>query len=378
MGGLLLLCFSTFAQDTSRLRISLLTCAQGNQLYSTFGHSALRVIDSNAVTDNVYNYGTFNFYEKDFYIKFVKGKLKYYVDVEGFQDFQYGYILDNRPITEQLLNLSPQAKIEIRQALNENLKEENKYYLYNFFLDNCTTRLRDLLLKYQQPLPSLPPVMPTNSTFRDAVHQSHDSSHSPWLKLGMDIMLGVHADDVMTTEQQQFLPINLQKALAETKQNNLVLSTQNLFYVEPQKKSSFIFTPFVCFLSIFLLFIILQTIKSNFSINILVAMDSFLFFTVGILGTVLAILWAITDHVTLQNNYNLLWAWPTHIVLAFCVKSTSKRATTYRLLAAIFLILLLACWLFLAQQFNNALLPIIILLIWRLLSFSTLPTKQNG
>src|SRR5882762_7217179 len=106
----LLIINSAKAQDSSRIQISLLTCTPGEELYSTFGHSALRVIDSNSVTDIVYNYGTFNFDDKNFYIKFIRGKLLYYVDTENFRDFKEAYQLDNRGITEQVLNFTAQEK----------------------------------------------------------------------------------------------------------------------------------------------------------------------------------------------------------------------------------------------------------------------------
>src|SRR6187549_1925400 len=83
-------------RDTSRLRISLLTCTPGEELYSTFGHSAYRVIDSNSVTDMVYNYGTFNFDDDGFYLKFTRGKLLYYVSIENFRDFKDLYQSTNR------------------------------------------------------------------------------------------------------------------------------------------------------------------------------------------------------------------------------------------------------------------------------------------
>src|SRR5450631_3558547 len=107
----------TFAQDSSRLRISLLTCTSGEELYSTFGHSAYRVIDSNSVTDIVYNYGTFNFDDEGFYLKFIRGKLLYYVSVENFPEFKFAYQSTNRGMTEQVLHLSAAEKSSIQHFL---------------------------------------------------------------------------------------------------------------------------------------------------------------------------------------------------------------------------------------------------------------------
>ena len=110
---------TSFAQDTSRLRISLLTCTPGDELYSTFGHSAFRVVDSNSVTDIVYNYGTFNFDDDGFLLKFTRGKLLYYLSTEYFTDFKELYQQTNRGITEQVLNLSAAEKINIKKFLTQ-------------------------------------------------------------------------------------------------------------------------------------------------------------------------------------------------------------------------------------------------------------------
>ena len=146
------LIFNSYAQDSSHLRISLLTCSPGEELYSTFGHSAFRVTDSSkAIEDEwrdvVYNYGTFNFDDDCFYLKFLRGKLLYYVSTERFPDFKNLYQSTNRGMNEQVLNLNETEKITLQHFLNENIKEENKYYKYDFFFDNCTTRLRDILKK---------------------------------------------------------------------------------------------------------------------------------------------------------------------------------------------------------------------------------------
>ena len=366
---------SAAAQDSSRIKISLLTCTPGEELYSTFGHSALRVIDSNSVTDHVYNFGTFNFDDAGFYLKFVRGHLRYYVNVEEFQDFKFGYIAENRGITEQDLNFTAAEKIIIHRALIENKKEENKFYMYDFFFDNCTTRLRDILVKYHQPKPLLPAVMPTTYTFRNAIHQYLDGNNMLWSKFGIDILLGAPTDAVMTISQQQFLPENLMKAVDSTKNTELVSSSKNLYVLgESNTKKSF-FTPLVLFASVLLVFVLLSLFKNTITQNILKLLDSFLFFSVGLLGLLLVFMWVGTAHIMTKNNYNLLWAWPMHIVYAFFIHKSSRGVKTYSMLLCIFLVLLLCSWFFLAQKMNNALLPLIVLMIWR--AASSIQTKQK-
>jgi len=353
------------AQDSSRIRISLLTCTPGEELYATFGHSAIRIIDSNSVTDHVYNFGTFNFDDAGFYLKFTRGQLKYYVNVEQFGDFNYSYIAENRGITEQVLNFTAAEKITIHRALIENIKEENKFYMYDFFYDNCTTRLRDIIVKYHHPSPVLPAVMPTTYTFRNAIHQYLDNNHKYWSKFGIDVLLGAPTDAVMTNAQQQFLPENLMKALDSTKNTDIVSSSKNLYVLGETNSKPSLFTPLVLFSSLLLSFILLSFLKTNVAQNILRKLDAFLFFAIGLLGVVLVFMWVGTNHIMTKNNYNLLWAWPMHIVYAFVIYKNSKRVKAYSMLVTVFLILLLCCWFFVAQKMNNALLPLIVLMIWR-------------
>ena len=142
-----LLAMQATAQDSSQYRISLLTCTPGEELYSTFGHSAVRVLDTGSGTDLVYNYGTFNFDEPGFYMKFIRGKLLYYLSVSDFGSFRNEYRESNRGITEQVLNLDQEQEKEIISLLENNMLPQNRAYKYDFLYDNCTTRLRDLVEK---------------------------------------------------------------------------------------------------------------------------------------------------------------------------------------------------------------------------------------
>lgn len=355
---------STQAQDSSRLRISLLTCTPGEELYSTFGHSAYRVIDSNSVTDIVYNYGTFNFDDDGFYLKFVQGKLLYYVSTEQFSDFKYLYQSTNRGITEQVLDLSAVEKINIRHFLNENLKEENRYYKYDFFLDNCTTRLRDILKKNKNSSFTQKPVMPVGSRFRQAIHQYLDNNHKDWSKLGIDILLGQPCDVVMTAEQMQFLPDNLMKSL-DSSNHPMVLSKQNLYPITDENSKRSIFTPFVVFSLLLICIVLMGFVKTKFARAFLQGFDGLLFFLTGALGIILIFMWVGTDHSMTKNNFNLIWAWPTHSIMAFFANSKKGWVKKYFKFTAVALMAVLISWVFLPQQMNNGLLPIVLLLIYR-------------
>ncbi|MBI3882991.1 MAG: DUF4105 domain-containing protein [Sphingobacteriales bacterium] len=364
----LLLCqqFSK-AQDSSHIRISLLTCTPGDELYSTFGHSAIRITDSNSVQDIVFNYGTFNFDDEHFYLKFIRGKLLYSLSAERFDDFKALYQETNRGITEQVLNLSAEEKLNIYHALLENIKEENRYYKYDFFLDNCTTRLRDIIVKYKMPHPELKAVMPETTRFRQAIHQYLDKNNKDWSKFGIDILLGAPTDAVMTIPQQQFLPDNLMKALdASNKNSSLVSSETNLYPINVAEatKASF-FSPNLIFYSLLIIIVVLSFSPSKSTQNFLVRFDGFFFFLTGLLGIILILMWTATDHAMCKNNYNLLWALPSHTIIAFVVNSQKSWVKKYFLFTAIVLGILLIAWFFLPQQLNNAFIPIVLLLIYR-------------
>lgn len=350
------------SQDSSHLRISLLTCAPGDELYSIFGHSALRVTDSISMTDVVFNYGTFNFSEEDFYIKFMRGKLLYYLSVEDFFSFRMAYATEGRSIREQVLDFSPVEKIRLREKLIDNLREDKKYYLYDFFLDNCTTRVRDLIEEGKQPRPFLPAVMPEQTTFRNAIHQYLDKGDKSWSKLGIDILLGARTDNVMTRPQQQFLPDNLMSAV-DSCQNSRLIQSVELFPSPPLPTGSGIFTPILFFSLLLLLMLVICRAPSP-KINYMAAgLDNFIFFMTGMLGVILILMWVGTDHKMTKDNYNLLWAWPLHAA-AVLLKPHATWVKRYFLLYGIFLCLLLAVWFFLPQKMNNDLLPFIALLIY--------------
>lgn len=352
------------AQDSSHIRVSLLTCTPGDELYSTFGHSAIRIVDSSSVSDIVYNYGTFNFDDDGFYIKFARGKLLYYVSAEYFRDFRYQYEATNRGITEQVLDLSPAEKIKVQEFLNNNLKEENKYYKYDFFFDNCTTRLRDIIKKNHDSSFTVKPVMKPGTTFRNAIHQYLNKNEKEWSKLSIDLLLGKPCDGVMTAEQMQFLPDNLMISL-DSASHHIISSHQALYPVNTANTKGSLFTPLNVFILLLVLITALGFVKNKFAKGFLQGFDGLFFFVTGLLGIILILMWTATDHSMTKQNFNLLWAWPTHVIAAFFVNSKKVWVKKYFAFVAIALMLVLLAWFFLPQQLNPSLIPLVLLLIYR-------------
>ena len=216
--------------ESCHLRISILTCSPGEELYSTFGHSAIRVTDSVSHNDIVYNYGTFNFDEPGFYTKFVRGKLSFYLSTDDFNSFIEEYIEEKRDITEQVLNLTCAEKYNIVMLLQANMMAENRTYKYDFTFDNCTTRLRDLIEKCADTSIHFGNVLSSKKTFRDFIYEYLNKNDKQWSKLGIDILLGRRLDVVMKPREVMFLPEYLLKAFDSSTidSRHLVSKKQNI------------------------------------------------------------------------------------------------------------------------------------------------------
>ena len=356
---------SSFAQDSSRLRISLLTCSPGEELYSIFGHSAIRIIDSNSVTDYIYNFGTFDFDQDGFYLKFMRGKLLYFVSAERTDDFINAYAYEKRGIIEQVLNLSATEKKKIQHELNENLKEENRFYKYDFFLDNCTTRLRDLISNSKTTTPVLPTVMPQQTTYRQAIHHYLEKGGQNWSELGIDILLGARTDKIMTASEQQFLPDNLMFSIDSCK--NIAMVKENTVLYSPLNETDNVsfFSPLNCFLLLLTFIFIIGFIKHPMAQKLLNTFDILLFIATGLLGIILILMWVATDHSMTKNNLNLFWALPTNLWVAFQLNTNRRWVLSYLRVVVVISSLLLVFWRFLPQEFNISLIPIVILIVWR-------------
>jgi len=362
-----LLSFS-FCQSTScSLRITLLTCAPGTELYSTFGHTAIRVQDDSTGTDEIYNYGTFEF-APDFYSKFIRGKLLYSLSVENFRDFLYTYQIESRSVVEQELRLSCTEKQRLYSALQVNALEENRHYRYDFLFDNCTTRARDIIAKNSDTTVVFKNILPADApTFRDLIHSYLHKGKEYWSKLGIDILLGVKLDKKVSNLQSMFLPDYLLKGFDSAYAGNSALVTPPVPVLEMPSLlgETALFTPAIVFTILLVLIICLSLIRRRWARMAVIIFDFVFFFALGLTGLLILFMWFGTDHIVCRNNYNLLWALPTHLVAAFVVHKNKDWIRNYFILVFWLSILLTIAWFFLPQQMNNALLPVLALVIYR-------------
>ena len=367
---LLSLCFITtfsFAQDSCNLHISLLTCAPGAELYATFGHTALRVQDATAGTDLVFNYGTFEF-GPDFYTKFIRGKLLYFLSVEDFNDFVFLYQSDSRSIQEQELQLSCEEKENLFSALQVNAKKENRYYRYDFLFDNCTTRAGDIVVNNTNSPVFFKNILPAEApSFRDLIHSYLDAGHQYWSKLGIDILLGVRVDRKVSNREAMFLPDYLFKGFdnAVINKRPLVNASKTILEMPSSLNDKSFFNPAFVFSLLLVAILGISLSKKQWAKKVLNAFDFFFFLFLGLTGLLILFMWFGTDHKVCQDNFSLLWALPSHLVMAFFVNSKRQWPKKYFQVIFWLTIALAATWFFLPQQMNDALIPILLLLIYR-------------
>lgn len=344
--------FVSFAQqhDTIQkgIQISLLTCGPGQEIYSVFGHTAIRIIDSNSGTDIVYNYGTFDGYDKDFEINFMRGKLLYYLSEERYDEFIALYQDDKRWITEQVLDINDTEKKQIKASLLKNMEPENRAYKYDFFFDNCATRIRDILSKTENGEFKYPNVLAPNQslTFRDIINRY--LANNPWERLGINILLGSKIDKKMSNSEIMFLPDYLRDGIGGATLNGtrFAQSPQQILKDAQVNRSSNASLWIVLYGLLTL--IVLGTFYQQFYwLNTIIG--NLLLIITGLLGVLILFMWFATDHQTCSNNMNLLWALPTNLMFVF-----KKQRYKYALIA---IILLLISFLLHVLQIQCLLLP---------------------
>lgn len=356
---LCLFSFSTFAHnaddtlvavkdDTSHLRISILTCGVGDELYSSFGHTGVRIIDSLRHTDDVYNYGTFDFGDPHFYKKFTLGKLPYYLDKGSFNDFMYTYVEEKRNVQEQVLNLSAAHKLQVLAYLENNMKPENRAYKYDFMLDNCSTRVRDILPRVLGDEFYFGDIMTGKKiTYRNIINQYLIDKH--WERFGINLLLGSPIDSTMTEDGIMFLPDFLHKGLehAKYKQEHIVLSDKVILEHKHEYQSR-LNGPLWTMIGLLILTVLSFLIPAFHYLKSF--MRFILLFVTGLLGLFMLFMWLGTDNQGCSGNYNILWALPLNAVVAFFANRQNFWLRIYALAAISLLIVALIVHLIGFQQ----------------------------
>ena len=359
-------------EEIPQYEISILTIGPGSSLSDAFGHSGIRVIDRVNDYDIVFNYGVYDFNDPGFYGNFVKGRPIYSLGLNSFENFYRNYVNQSRQIIEQKLNLSEYQKKVLVNKLITNSKEENKDYKYNYFENNCSTKIGDIfnvLLEEEIRNEGLNLDNINSNSYRKLVYQ-HVVPNS-WGALGIDICLGSVIDKNITDQDELFLPYNLKLYFDKLGNSNIrngdLVETSILFgeYIEYKETS---FSPLYVLL-ILSLIIIIVTFLDYLRITRNVVLDIIILLITGLIGLLLVYLWFFSNHIASAWNYNLLWAIPFNLILLFQLlkKNQNRWILSYLKINVLMLLLMCLHWIIGIQVFNICLISLILALIVRYL-----------
>jgi hypothetical protein len=336
----------------NNIGISLLTCSRGQESYESWGHSAIRIIDYDNSYDVTYNFGLFNFNAPNFYLKFIKGKLKYQLGIQNTNDFINSYISEDRQVVEQKLNLSAESEKRIIERLEKLYKPENRFYYYNFIGKNCTTELRDLIFSNVNTDIN---NKPTCKSARILI--SEYLTGQPWSKFGINLIMGSKVDGGIDVYNSMFLPDYLSIELSKVNVNgkSLVLN-EKIFNLKKtsDKKQPFLLDP--TFIFIVLAFVVLFNKSSKF--------QGMIFILMGIIGLLVMSISVFSQHLELKNNFNLLWCNPLYLISAiFLITKSNIKLQMYLSFLMLSLIIgTVFVWIGKLQSFENGFLPIALIL----------------
>jgi len=368
----LFLLFSFVSEVLSRqapeTEVFLITCGPGTETYSIYGHSALRVVIPEKNIDIIYNWGIFDFDAPNFAWNFAKGKLEYSLAGERIDRFLAYYNYTKRYVIQQKVYLDKDETDKLLILINDNLKPENVSYKYDFFYDDCSTRIRDLFEKALGEKLLYPPVekdeMPT---FRDLTDKYQ--SQYPWLKFGIDLIMGSPGEKKADFRDRMFLPLDLKDGLSQALirrdgmmvpllSDPLVLLDFPSLVVKPR----LLLSPVVV-MTILLLVVLIFTFTAK-NKTIIRRVDILLFFIFSILSVLMIFFNYFTDHPQMRQNLNLVWLNPFIIICLSMLILNRKGLIWFKLLFGVTGAFLLI-HLFLPQEFNIAFIPLAVILLVR-------------
>jgi len=366
---------TTYSQSPDSIEVFLLTCYPGLDIETIYGHSAIRVVNHNSQTDSVYSWGVYDFTAPHFAWKFAKGRLRYQVAGGSLNSFLSGYFYEQRSVISQKINLLDEEKISIIKLINKNLLPENKFYLYDFFYDNCSTKIRDLIEQTTDTdLVYTTSTSTKNLTFRKLIDEAQKPL--PWLTFGTDLLIGIPGDKIADLRDQMFLPEYLMKNLSTimiNRNGTLVPLLQEpitlLSFKRKETKNLRLFQPVWLFT---ILAVIVTLISIRFHKNRTVLwLDRFLFFVFSMLSCFLIFFNFITDHDATKMNLNMIWLNPFLFIALYSLFTDKKMVLWFRIISITSLGFII-CLIFIPQSINLAFIPIILILIIRSISRSNL------
>mgnify|MGYP006275215445 CR=1 FL=1 len=353
---------------SSEADVSLITILPGPAVYEAFGHSAVRVHDPARGIDRLYNYGTFRF-DRWFVPKFLYGQLDYYLSVVSFPAALRHYEQLGRPVVEQTLHLTSEQRSALVGFLRTNAQPENRVYRYDFLFDNCSTRIRDACTDVW-PTVDWSDASDPAATFREMLDRY--VSDRPWTTFGFYLALGPQVDRPVTPYEAMFLPDYLLDAvdratIADSSGTQpLAAPPDTLLWIDGYTRAEASFPwPAVLLWGLLAVGIVGTARQRRGAAEGMRAFDRALFGIVGTAGGALAFLWFISLHEVTNQNLNLLWAWPTHLIAAALIGRTALSdpgRRLYWLATTGAALVMLAGWPFWPQVLYDGLIPLVALL----------------
>jgi len=332
----------------ANLRVSLITYGPGETYWERFGHDAIELRDTVSGEAINFNYGVFDFNEKNFFLNFARGRMHYLMDAEPTAPEERDYVAAGRSITRQSLALSADQAAALRDFLLWNLRPENAGYHYDYYADNCTTRVRDALnMALGGVLKAQLAARPGGMTYRQQTVRL--MSAQPWLMLVLDLGLGPYADQPLDAWQESFLPMVLQAQLREVRvdhghgglqplvQSELLVSPNRL-EAPPAAAPDLRLPLALAGLALAALIVLARrTWRPGF-----IALGTLYLFAAGLVGILLLVLWTLTSHHAAWANANLLLFSPLAFALLPALWRARRGAMPSRFADGVILLQLLA------------------------------------
>ena len=356
--------FSVLSQSTDSIRFSLLTCAPGTEIYSLFGHTAIRYENYTRRIDVVFNYGMFSFNTPNFIFRFVAGETDYQLGITPYSYFEAEYAMRGSSVYQQVLNLTQSEKERLLTILENNYLPENRIYRYNYFYDNCTTRARDKIEECIEGKVVYPDSL-SGKSYRSIVHEF--TAGSPWDELGIDLCLGAEADKEINKRQQMFSPFYMKYYASNAyivdaggTRRPLILDETKIVDVEPEEvQPGFILSPLMCG-ALFLALCVVMAWGQWKTQRIWWGWDIVLYGLQGLAGCIIAFLFFFSVHPTVGSNWLLILFNPIPLLyLPFMVyKAVKRKKDYYHVGNMVYLTLFITILPFCGQEFNLTVLPL--------------------
>ncbi len=314
--------------DGSNLTVSLITVAPGSKSWEMFGHNAIRVRDTARGTDVSYNYGLFSFEQENFLLRFIQGRMLYWMAGLETDAMLAVYSGASRSIWEQQLNLTPEQRVELRDFLVWNARPENAYYRYDYYFDNCSTRVRDAIDRViGGGLRSVTEAIQTGATFRS--HTQRLTTGNPFLYTGLLLGLGNPVDRPISAWEEMFLPLEVMRHVADVEVRGpdgglvpLVRSVQTLFEGTrpPPDERPPRWLPWYLVLGVAIgggIVVLSRRVETARGTRVaFAALTGVWTLALGAAGFLLLGFWTLTDHAAAFRNENLFFASPIALPLA--------------------------------------------------------------